>query len=147
MVRAGLDNVGLTRYLIGQVTQSPAARVEALREFVPEAKDADWRLEIAGQRVQIIKRDPKKGGKLEFGTEVIRSADNSLAALLGASPGASVAVAVMTGLLEASFAQSIPGFADKLRALIPVYGQALASNGSAVAAARARAAEVLGIEQ
>ena len=147
MVRAGLDNVGLTRYLIGQVTQSQADRVEALREFVPGAKDADWRLEIAGQRVQIIKRDARKGGKLEFGTEVIRSADNSLAALLGASPGASVAVAVMTGLLEASFARSIPSLGEKLRALIPVYGEALARDGNAVASARARAAEVLGIAQ
>lgn len=147
MVRAGLDNVGLTRYLIGQVTQSPAARVEALREFVPEARDADWRLEIAGQRVQIIKKDPEKGGKLEFGTEVIRSADNSLAALLGASPGASVAVAVMTGLLEASFSRSIAGLSEKLQKLIPVYGERLASDGEAVASARARAAEVLGIVQ
>ncbi len=145
MVRAGLDNVGLTRYLIGQVTQSPSARVEALREFVPAANGADWQLEIAGQRVQIIKRDPKRGGKLEFGTEVIRSADNSLAALLGASPGASVAVAVMTGLLEASFAAGIPEFETKMRKLIPTYHIPLARDGAAVAAARGRAAAVLGI--
>ena len=144
MIRAGLDNVGLTRYLIGQVTQSQAARVEALREFVPEARAEDWRLEIAGQRVQIIKRDPKRGGRLEFGTEVIRSADGSLAALLGASPGASVAVAVMTGLLEASFAKGVSGFEDKMRALIPTYGVGLASDAAAVASARARAAAVLG---
>ncbi len=147
MVRAGLDNVGLTRYLIGQVTQSPAARVEALREFMPEAQQADWRLEVAGQRVQIIKRDPRRGGKLEFGTEVIRSADNSLAALLGASPGASVAVAVMTELLEASFRSSIPDFAERMRALIPTYGAPLAEDGAAVAAARARATAVLGLAQ
>ncbi len=145
MIRAGLDNVGLTRYLIGQVTQSPAMRVEALRAFMPEARSQDWRLEIAGQRVQIIKRDPQRGGKLEFGTEVIRSADGTLAALLGASPGASVAVAVMIGLLEASFAKGIAGFSDKLRALVPVYGQRLASDAGAVASARARAAAVLGI--
>ena len=88
-----------------------------------------------------------RGGKLEFGTEVIRSADNSLAALLGASPGASVAVAVMTGLLEASFASSIPNFAQKMCALMPVYGKALASDGRAVESARARAAEVLGLVQ
>ena len=143
MVRAGLDNVGLTRYLIGQVTQSPAARVEALREFVPEAREADWRLEVAGQRVQIIKRDPKRGGRLEFGTEVIRSGDNTLAALLGASPGASVAVAVMTELLEASFASTIPAFADRMRDLIPTYGTRLAEDSSAVASARARAESVL----
>ena len=145
MVRAGLDNVGLTRYLIGQVTQSQEARIEALRDFVPEAKGGDWRLEIAGQRVQIIKRDPKRGGRLEFGTEVIRSADGSLAALLGASPGASVAVAVMSGLLEASFSKGIPGFAEKMKALMPTYRAALASDPTAVASARARAADVLGI--
>lgn len=147
MIRAGLDNVGLTRYLVGQVTQSPRARIEALREFMPEVREGDWRLEIAGQRVQIIKRDPQRGGKLEFGTEVIRSADGSLAALLGASPGASVAVAVMTGLLEASFRNSIPGFADKMKALIPTYGARLASDPAAVVNARARAASLLGIGQ
>ena len=147
MIRASLDNVGLTRYLVGQVTQSPKARVEALREFVPEAREADWRLEIAGQRVQIIKRDPRRGGKLEFGTEVIRSADGSLAALLGASPGASVAVAVMSGLLEASFGKDIPELKEKMRALIPTYGVRLAADPAAVANARARAAAVLGLAQ
>ena len=147
MVRAGLDNVGLTRYLIGQVTQSQAARVEALREFVPEARGEDWRLEVAGQRVQIIKRDPKRGGRLEFGTEVIRSADGSLAALLGASPGASVAVAVMLGLVEKSFGATIPQIGEKLRALVPTFGVPLARDPAAVRRARARAAEVLGIAQ
>ena len=147
MIRAGLDNVGLTRYLVGQVTQSPAARVDALREFVPDVRGEDWKLEIAGQRVQIIKRDPKRGGKLEFGTEVIRSADGSLAALLGASPGASVAVAVMTGLLEANFAASIPDFEGKMQALMPVYGKQLAKDAGAVREARARASAVLGIVQ
>ncbi len=145
MVRAGLDNLGLTWYLVGQVTQSQRARVEALREFVPEAREADWRLEVAGQRVQIIKRDPRRGGRLEFGTEVIRSADGSLAALLGASPGASVAVAVMSGLLQACFAKDISGFAEKMRALIPTFGVPLASDAAAVGSARARAAEVLGL--
>ena len=147
MIRAGLDNVGLTRYLVGQVTQSPAARVEALREFVPEVRGEDWKLEIAGQRVQIIKRDPRRGGKLEFGTEVIRSADGSLAALLGASPGASVAVAVMTGLLEASFAKEFPDFAARMKALMPTYGAKLSSDPAAVTNARARASAVLGITQ
>jgi malate dehydrogenase (quinone) len=147
MVRAGLDNVGLTKYLIGQVTQSPEARVEALRAFVPKARNEDWRLEIAGQRVQIIKKDPKRGGKLEFGTEVIRSADGSLAALLGASPGASVAVSVMAGLLESSLGRGISGFAGKMQALIPTYGVALATDAEAVREARARASAVLGIGQ
>jgi malate dehydrogenase (quinone) len=98
MIGAGLHNVDLTKYLIGQILQSPAQRVNALREFVPSARDEDWTLEIAGQRVQIIKPDPRRGGVLEFGTKVIRSADGSLAALLGASPGASTAVAIMLQL-------------------------------------------------
>ena len=147
MIRAGLDNLGLTRYLVGQVTQSPAARVGALRDFVPEVRGEDWKLEVAGQRVQIIKRDPKRGGKLEFGTEVIRSADGSLAALLGASPGASVAVAVMTGLLETSFAAGIPQFTEKIKALMPTYSVRLSGDPAAVREARARAAAVLGINQ
>ena len=79
--------------------QSQQDRVDALREFVPTARGEDWRLEIAGQRVQIIKGDPRKGGKLEFGTEIIRSSDGSLAALLGASPGASTAVSIMLELV------------------------------------------------
>ncbi len=147
MIRAGLDNVGLTRYLVGQVTQSPRARVEALRDFVPEVRGEDWKLETAGQRVQIIKRDAKRGGKLEFGTEVIRSADGSLAALLGASPGASVAAAVMIGLLEASFSREIANLAAKLQTLVPSYGIRLAQDARAVAEGRARAAAVLGIVQ
>ena len=121
MLGAGASNLDLTKYLIGQVMQSPADRVKALQEFVPEARSEDWRLEIAGQRVQIIKSDPKKGGKLEFGTEIVRSADGSLAALLGASPGASTAVAIMLELID----QGVRGVqlsADELRQLVPGYG-------------------------
>ncbi len=86
LLAAGRDNVDLTRYLIGQVLQSPKDRLEVLKEFVPTAKKQDWRLEVAGQRVQIIKKDPVRGGVLQFGTEVVSSADGSIAALLGASP-------------------------------------------------------------
>ncbi|RRA50221.1 malate dehydrogenase (quinone) [Acidipila sp. EB88] len=101
MLGAGIHNVELTRYLIGQVMQSQNDRVGALRDFVPLAQAEDWRLEVAGQRVQIIKPDPARGGVLEFGTKVIRTADGSLAALLGASPGASTAVAIMLQLISA----------------------------------------------
>src|SRR3546814_19841861 len=78
-------------------------RLETLRGFYPEAKAEDWRLEVAGQRVQIIKKDPKKGGVLQFGTELVAAKDGTLAALLGASPGASVTVSIMLDLIERCF--------------------------------------------
>jgi malate dehydrogenase (quinone) len=90
------DNFGLTKYLIGQVLQTAHHRFAALQEYYPRAKPADWQLEVAGQRVQIIKPDPRRGGFLEFGTELVAAADCSLVALLGASPGASTAVFIAT---------------------------------------------------
>ena len=74
-----------------------------LRAFFPKVDEADWRAEVAGQRVQIIKRDPQRGGILQFGTEIVSAADGSLVALLGASPGASTAVAIMVNVLERCF--------------------------------------------
>lgn len=132
MLGAGATNIDLTKYLIGQVMQSQADRVDALRDFVPTARDEDWRLEIAGQRVQIIKSDPNRGGRLEFGTEIVRSADGSLAALLGASPGASTAVAIMLELIE----KGIPvakATADRLREIVPSYGVSLHHDPSLLA--------------
>ena len=82
------DNFDFTKYLIGQVLQTSHHRFAALQDYYPRAKSADWELEVEGQRVQIIKPDPKRGGFLEFGTELVAAADHSLVALLGASPGA-----------------------------------------------------------
>ena len=127
MLGAGATNIDLTRYLIGQVMQSQNDRVNALRDFVPTARGEDWRLEIAGQRVQIIKSDAKTGGKLEFGTEIIRSADGSLAALLGASPGASTAVAIMLELVAKGITVMRPT-AEQLRSIVPIYGVSLRDN-------------------
>ncbi len=127
MMAAGMDNIPLTRYLIGQVLQSPKDRIAALREYVPTAKLEDWKLEIAGQRVQVIKKDPKRGGILQFGTEVINAKDGSIAALLGASPGASTAVSIMLELIEECFGdklKSLPWQA-KLKEMIPSYGGCL----------------------
>ena len=103
MLAVARDNMDLTRYLIKEVRQSMEDRLETLRGFYPEAKAEDWRLEVAGQRVQIIKKDPKKGGILQFGTELVSSKDGSIAALLGASPGASVTVSIMLDLIERCF--------------------------------------------
>lgn len=130
MLSVGRDNIPLTKYLIDQVRQSPDDRLAALREFFPEAKKSDWELEIAGQRVQVIKKDPKRGGILEFGTEVVAAADGSLAALLGASPGASTTISIMLTLLERCFKQEMasPAWQAKLRQMVPSTGQSLADD-------------------
>jgi malate dehydrogenase (quinone) len=130
MLGAGATNISLTKYLIEQVRLSQADRVNELRQFVPTARDEDWALEIAGQRVQIIKPDPKTGGKLEFGTEVIRSSDGSLAALLGASPGASTAVSIMLELISKGVSVLTPAEStpDALRTFVPSYGRSVATD-------------------
>jgi malate dehydrogenase (quinone) len=67
MISAGLKNIPLTKYLIQQVVQSPEERMQALKEYLPLAESQDWELAIAGQRVQVIKKDEEEGGILEFG--------------------------------------------------------------------------------
>jgi len=130
MTAAGIQNIPLTTYLIAQVLQSPKDRLAALQAFVPDAKLEDWTLEHAGQRVQVIKQDPKKGGILQFGTEVICAADGSLSALLGASPGASTSVAIMLTLLDNCFPEKIVSgeWKEKLQQMLPSHGQSLANN-------------------
>ncbi len=129
MLSAGFHNLPLTKYLIDQVRQSPEDRLETLREYVPNARMEDWELEIAGQRVQVIKKDEHGGGILEFGTEVVTKDDGSLAVLLGASPGASTSASIMIGLLEKCFAQTAsPAWKNKLREMVPSYGQKLNDN-------------------
>jgi malate dehydrogenase (quinone) len=130
MVRAGIDNIPLTKYLIDQVRQSPEERLEALQEFYPDAKMEDWTLEIAGQRVQVIKKHPQKGGILEFGTEIVHAADGTIAALLGASPGASTSVYAMLDVLKKCFPDLIEtdAWQRTLKDLIPSYGLKLAED-------------------
>jgi malate dehydrogenase (quinone) len=97
------DNFDLTEYLIGQVLQSASHRLAALDEYFPNAKPEDWKLQVAGQRVQTIKPDVKRRGLLEFGTELVGAADYSLVALLGASRGAPTA-AFAVSVLNKCFA-------------------------------------------
>src|SRR5262249_25513381 len=99
MLAVARDGFHPTEDLVGQVLQWKEKRFEALRAFFPKAAEADWRTEVAGQRVQIIKRDPQRGGVLEFGTEIVSAADASLVALLGASPGASTAASIMVAVV------------------------------------------------
>ncbi|WP_342453814.1 malate:quinone oxidoreductase [Ammoniphilus resinae] len=126
MLAAGAKNVPLTKYLIGQLMLSKEQRIEELREFIPNAKSEDWDIVVAGQRVQVIK-DTEAGGKgtLQFGTELVSSADGSVAALLGASPGASTAVSVMLELIKKCFPQHMGEWEPKLKEMIPSYGLSL----------------------
>ncbi len=135
MISAGLNNIPLTRYLIQQVRQSEEDRMEALRLFVPKAKLSDWKLETAGQRVQVIKKDEEEGGILEFGTEVVSAADGSLAALLGASPGASTAVSIMITVLNRCFKNKMQTeeWTSKLQKMIPSYGKSLSTDAELLA--------------
>ncbi len=146
MLAAGLDNIDLTRYLIEQVVQSPEDRLAALRAFVPTAALEDWTLETAGQRVQIIHGDDARGGVLQFGTEVVAAADGSLAALLGASPGASTAASIQLSVLERCFPERFASAAwqSKLRELVPSLGQSL-DDAALLASVRSRSAVALGL--
>ncbi len=145
MLSVGMNNMDLTRYLISEVMQSHGDRVDALRKFYPQAKDEDWELSYAGQRVQIIKKDAKGKGKLEFGTEVISSADGSLAALLGASPGASTAVPTMINVIERCFKDKLASEAwqQKLLEMIPSYGHDLSKETELMRSIRKRTLSTL----
>jgi malate dehydrogenase (quinone) len=132
MLAVARDNMDLTRYLMSEVMQSMEQRLESLRRFYPQAKAEDWRLEVAGQRVQIIKKDPKKGGVLQFGTELVSARDGSLAALLGASPGASVTVSIMLELIERCFPEQYrsEAWTTKLKEMFPAREKALATDAA-----------------
>ena len=148
LLYAGARNLSLTKYLIRQVLQSPQERTAALREYYPEADPADWQLEMAGQRVQVIKKDKKQGGVLEFGTEMVTAADGSIAALLGASPGASTAVAIMLELVQKCFPEraASPEWQARLRELVPSFGQPLAQNAALTTAVRERSRQILRLD-
>ena len=146
MLQVGMNNFELVTYLVNQLRQSSADRLDALKAFLPTARAEDWSLSVAGQRVQIIKRT-KEGGKLQMGTEVVASADGSLAALLGASPGASTAVSIMLEVLQRCFPQRLASedWQQRLRQLIPSYGQDLNRDGELLRQMRDRCDSVLGL--
>lgn len=145
MLSVSKSNMDLTRYLIGEVFQSHAERVASLRNFFPDAREEDWRLQSAGQRVQIIKQVPGGGGKLEFGTEIVAAKDGTLAALLGASPGASTAAHAMIDVIERCFADKIktPQWQERMKEMVPSYGQSLVDDEQLLRNVRARTLSTL----
>lgn len=147
MLSAGRQNIELTRYLIGEALQNHASRVTTLREFYPEALEEDWHLENAGKRVQIIKKCGEKGGKLEFGTEIVSAEDGSIAALLGASPGASVAVQAMIDVIERCFSPQMQTTAwqSKMNKLVPSYGESLVEDSNLLKNIRQRTLKTLNL--
>ncbi|TVP89937.1 MAG: malate dehydrogenase (quinone) [Pseudomonadaceae bacterium] len=149
MLGVGRDNMDLTRYLIGESFQSHKDRVESLRNYFPEATEDSWRLQDAGMRVQIIKKDAKGQGKLEFGTEIVAAKDGSLAALLGASPGASTAVQAMVDVLERCFSKRLQSseWQSRIRELIPSYGQSLVKDGELLTQVRERTLRTLQLQR
>jgi malate dehydrogenase (quinone) len=142
------DNFDLTEYLMGQLLLTPHQRFRTLQDYYPNAMQAEWRLQVAGQRVQIIKPDMDKGGLLEFGTELVAAADRSLVALLGASPGASTAAFIAISVLEKCFAQELTASAwlPKLKQIIPSYGVSLIDDAVMTQNVRAETARTLKIE-
>jgi malate dehydrogenase (quinone) len=147
LLAVGKGNLALEEYLVGQVLESSEQRFAALREFFPRAQQQDWKVEEAGVRVQIIKKDPARGGILEFGTELVTASDRSLVAMLGASPGASTAVWIMLQVIERCFRDKLAnaGWADGLKKMIPSYGQSLIDSPSLTERVRAETAAVLKI--
>lgn len=147
MLAAGAKELSLTKYLIQQVMLSKEQRMEELREFIPNAKSEDWDFVVAGQRVQVIKDTDAGKGTLQFGTEVITGAEGSIAALLGASPGASTAVHVMLEVMAKCFPQQMKEWEPKIKKMIPSFGVSLMENTELLKEVHTTTAQTLGLSE
>jgi malate dehydrogenase (quinone) len=145
MISAGLTNLSLVWYLVTELLATPAKKHRALRQFAPRARRRDWHLITAGQRVQILKRDAKGKAVIQFGTEVVSSADGTIAGLLGASPGASTAVPIMLDVMAKCFPDRLARWEPRLEQMIPSYGSQLSGNKAAAKATLTRTAKALAI--
>lgn len=140
MLKVAFTNFDLIKYLVSELLKTHRRKVATLREFMPTAEDGDWELLQAGQRAQVM-----KGGKLQFGTEVVAAADGTIAGLLGASPGASTAVPIMLDVLSRCFPEQYPGWEPKLQALIPTLGEKLNADAADAEASMAATAKTLSL--
>ena len=147
LIAVGIGNFSLVKYLVQQVLLTKKDRFEVLREFYPDVNPKDWMLEAAGQRVQIIKKDKDKIGVLEFGTEIVESADSSIVALLGASPGASTAVFIMINVINKMEPTGLlpNNWKVKMQSIIESYGDSLITNAALCNKVRAETASTLGL--
>ena len=145
MIAAGTGNLSLVRYLVGQLAAKKTTKFAELRQFFPKGEQKDWYRITAGQRVQVIKKDKKKGGVLQFGTEVVAAADGSIAGLLGASPGASTAAPIMLGLIEKCFPERIEAWTPQLTAMVPSFGKQLSDDPALADSIMTRTAQTLRI--
>jgi malate dehydrogenase (quinone) len=140
------DNLVLLKYLISQLMLTKSGKFDELKKFMPNAVPKDWELITAGQRAQVIKKDAKKGGVLQFGTEVIAHSDGTIVGLLGASPGASTAVSIMLDVLKTCFPEQYAGeWQPKLKELIPTLGETLNDKPELARETMARTAKTLGL--
>jgi malate dehydrogenase (quinone) len=146
VVGAGLGQRELVSYLIGQLRLSKSARIRALREFALSAVDSDWILTTAGQRVQVLRRDRRRGGRLEFDTTVVTAADGSIAGLLGASPGASTAVTAMLDVLRRCFPDRYQAWLPTCKQMVPSLGFALSDEPALYDEVRSWTTKALGLE-
>ncbi len=148
LLGVGRHNMNLTKYLVGEVFQTHEQRMNTLRNFLPQADSKDWSLESAGQRVQIIKNCDARWGKLEFGTEIVATEDGTLAALLGASPGASTSVQAMLNVIERCFPSKVntQKWQQKLKELVPSYGESLIENAELLQSIRQHTKQTLKLD-
>lgn len=145
MLSVARDNFGLEKYLAGELLRSSSSQFSALRDYYPEARESEWAMITAGQRVQVIKRRGRRGGVLQFGTELVVHSSGTLAGLLGASPGASTAVPVIIEVLRRCFPEQYRTWGEELRALIPSLGTRLSDDPQAARATLDRTAAILGL--
>ncbi|WP_150460020.1 malate:quinone oxidoreductase [Nesterenkonia ebinurensis] len=146
MLQVGVTNTSLVSYLLKEITKSQKKKIEALQDFYPAAEGEQWELITAGQRVQVMKKNEKGKGVLQFGTELIAAADGSIAGLLGASPGASTAPSIMFKLLERCFPGQIEGWKPQLESMVPSYGQLLNENPKLLAEITGATAKTLQLD-
>lgn len=148
MLKVGLTEFSLEKYLLKELMASREKQMETLREYMPAARAEDWSMISAGQRVQVMKNDPEKGGVLQFGTEIVTGADGSIAGLLGASPGASTAVHAMLDIMQRCFPEKFEHeWREKIVERVPSYGTGLNHDRDVAAASLAETAEVLGLSR
>ncbi|WP_336046443.1 malate:quinone oxidoreductase [Solibacillus ferritrahens] len=147
LLACGAKEMALSKYLVSQLVLSKEARMNELRQFIPTAKSEDWEISVAGQRVQVIKDTDAGKGTLQFGTEVVTAHDGSIAALLGASPGASTAVSVMLKVIKQCFPQELKSWEPKIKEMIPSYGENLVENTALLKEVHETTTKALGLQK